>query len=78
MKFGWFILGDDPLRKETQIIGTTRWIEGGLNASVVGTNVGVFTTSPWGATYGETSTAVGSMTGALWEQIISSAMNKWN
>lgn len=46
MNFGWFILGDDPLRKETQIIGTTRWIEGGLNASVVGTNVGVFTASP--------------------------------
>jgi len=40
MKFGWFILGDDPLRKETLIIGVAGWIRGALNAGVDGTNVG--------------------------------------
>lgn len=35
-----------------------------------GTNVGIFTTSTWGATCDETLTATDSMTGALWEQTI--------
>lgn len=76
MKFGWFILRDDPLRKRTIIIGFAGWIRGGLNASVASTNIKTFTTSTGGAAYGETLFVVGSMTGTLWEQIIPSR-NKW-
>ena len=62
---------DGPLRKGTLIIGVAGRIGGVLNASV-GTNVETFTTSTWGVACGETSTAIGSMTGVLWEQIIPS------
>ena len=64
MKFGWFILEDSPLRKATLFIGVVGQIGGSLNAGVVGINIGTFTTC------GETSTTIGSMTNALWEQII--------
>ena len=76
MKFGWFILGDGPPRKEILTIRASRWILGGLNASATSTHVGTFATSTTaianirGTTYGETSTTTGSIIGVLWEQTI--------